>query len=200
MSTHAATLRCTVRGIGGAASDVILFNGRNDGARDITWDGLGGDARLAAPGRYEVLVVGQSQIVSRADSAHIFLELTYDVESLEDTLGDLAARDLLPERYGRGAAAADLAKGAGVAAGALAIGGALASDQLGSNDVAPVVAGVALAAFELALQLAPTHIAALVGKGKSLSALERYQEALAVYEQAARLEPSNQTYYLKMQK
>ena len=158
VSTHAAALRCIVRGFGATAPDVVLFNDRNDGVREITWDGLGGDARLAPPGRYEVLVVGHSQIVNRADSAHIFLDLTHDVEPLEDTLPDLTAADLLPERYGHGTPATDLAKGAAVAVGALTISGALGSDQLGSNDVAPVVAGVALAAGVVAFVHRSSHL------------------------------------------
>lgn len=158
VSTHVAALRGIVRGFGGAAQDVMLFDGRNDGVREITWDGLGGDARLAAPGRYEILVAGQSQLASSADSARLYFDLTHDVEPLEDTLPDLTAADLPPARHRRDAAAADLAKGAGVAAGALAIAEALGSDQLGEGNTAPWVAGVALAAGLVAFVHRSSHM------------------------------------------
>lgn len=152
VTTHAAALRGTVRAVGGGGTESItLFVGRNEGARELAWDGLAGDDRLASPGRYEVLVIGLSRIVAQTDSARIYFDLAHEVEPLEDTLPPLAPGELLPERYREATAGLDLVKALGVAAGALAISGALANDRLGAGKEARWVAGAAvgtgLAAF-----------------------------------------------------
>jgi serine/threonine protein kinase len=49
----------------------------------------------------------------------------------------------------------------------------------------------ALAVFERMLQFATANVAAPVGKGKSLSALERYKEAEQAFQEIVRLEPGN---------
>ena len=145
VSTHAAALRGTVRGLGGTGQAVQLFAGRNEGIRQLTWDGLGGDARLAAPGRYEILVIGQSEILSRTDSARLYIDLLHEIEPLEDTLGSFGPAELLPERHRRGAGVLDFAKALGVAAGALLITEVFSNRQLGTGDEARWVAGVAVA-------------------------------------------------------
>jgi hypothetical protein len=144
VTTHAATLRGTIRAVGEAAS-ITLYDGTNEGARELAWDGLARDGRLAAPGRYEVLVIGLSQmIVARTDSARTYIDLAHDVERLDDTLHTLAAGELLPERYRDGAAGLDLVKGLSVAAGALLISGILTNERLGAGQEARWVAGAAV--------------------------------------------------------
>jgi tetratricopeptide (TPR) repeat protein len=49
----------------------------------------------------------------------------------------------------------------------------------------------ALVIFEQILQFAPSNVAALVGKSKSLAVLERFEEALQTIQEAVRLEPRN---------
>jgi len=145
VTTHAAALRGTLRVVGGDGTESItLFDGTNEGARELAWDGLTRDGRLAAPGRYEVLVIGVSQIVALTDSARVYVDLAHEVEPLEDTLSPLAPVDLLPERYRDATAGLDLVKTLGVAAGALAISGVLTNHRLGAGKEARWVAGAAV--------------------------------------------------------
>ena len=67
-----------------------------------------------------------------------------EVEPLEDTLPDLTAAELLPERRDRSIATGDLAKGLAIAATVLGIAHGLSSDDLGRDATAPtLVAGTA---------------------------------------------------------
>jgi len=50
LSTHAAALRVELRATG-ASTMLPLYAGDNDGPRELQWDGLLGDGRLAPPGR-----------------------------------------------------------------------------------------------------------------------------------------------------
>ena len=52
-----------------AGASFALFQGENEGAREVAWDGLTPDGRLAAPGRYMLLAVGRSHLLARTDSA-----------------------------------------------------------------------------------------------------------------------------------
>jgi len=142
VTTHAAMLRATMRALGGA-NYVVLYDGPNDGAREIGWNGLGPDGRLAPPGRYDLSVVGRSQITTQADSLRMYLDLQHDVEPLEDTLPALGDRELLPERHPESTAGNDLLKGLGVAVGALAVGSLLTNDRLGTGREGRIMAGAA---------------------------------------------------------
>lgn len=144
VTTHGAALRGTVRAVGGGADSITLFDGTNEGARELAWDGLARDGRLAAPGRYEVLVIGLSQIVAHTDSARTYIDLAHEVEPLEDTLPLLGPGELLPERYPESAAGLDLVKALGVAVGALAISGVLTNERLGTGNESRWVAGAAV--------------------------------------------------------
>ncbi|OLC09166.1 MAG: hypothetical protein AUH41_06110 [Gemmatimonadetes bacterium 13_1_40CM_66_11] len=142
VTTHAATLRATLRALGGT-DYVVLYEGPNDGAREIGWNGLGPDGQLASPGRYDLSVVGHSQIRAQVDSLRMYLDLQHDVQPLEDTLTAPGAGELLPERYSESTAGNDLLKGLGVAVGALAVGSLLANDRLGTGREGPIMAGAA---------------------------------------------------------
>lgn len=142
VTTHTATLRVTVRALGGTEY-VVLYDGSNDGAREIGWNGLGPDGRLAPPGRYDLSLVGRSQIRAQADSLRMYLDVQHDVEPFEDTLPAMADAELLPERHPEATAGNDLLKGLGVAAGALAVGSLLANDRLGTGHDGRIMAGVA---------------------------------------------------------
>lgn len=144
VSTHATTLEARVRAVGGPAGRV-LFSGASDGPREIPWDGLLADGRLASPGRYELIVVGRSGLVPRTDSARVFFDVAREVAPLEDTLQDLAAAALLPERAPRSAATRSLLEGLGVAGATLAVSAGLSNPGLrGSLRAgAGVVAGAA---------------------------------------------------------
>src|SRR3989442_9589566 len=142
VTIHAAVLRATLRALGDT-DYVVLYDGPNDGAREIGWNGLGPDGRLAPAGRYDLSLVARSQITAQADSLHMYLDLRHDVEPFEDTLPALSDRDLLPERHPESTAGKDLLKGLGVAVGALAVGGLVASDRLGTGREGPIIAGTA---------------------------------------------------------
>ncbi len=142
VTTHAALVRATMRALGGTEY-VVLYDGPNDGAREIGWNGLGPDGQLASPGRYDLTVVGRSQLTAQKDSLRMYLDLQHDVEPLEDTLPVVGAGDLLPERYAESTAGTDLLKTLGVAVGALAVGSLLGNDRLGTGHEGPIMAGAA---------------------------------------------------------
>jgi len=143
VTTHTAAVRAELRAAG-AGTGVVLFDSDADGVRELAWDGLGPGGRLASPGRYELHVDATSRLRDVQDSAHVYFDLRHDVRALEDTLPDLGAADLLPERASASAAAGEIATGIGVAAGALMISGLLANGTLdGAGSGAAVVAGVA---------------------------------------------------------
>lgn len=142
-TTHAAAVRAELRPAG-SANGVVLLAADVDGVRELAWDGLGSDGRLAPPGRYELHLDVTSRLRDARDSAHIYFDLRHDVRPPEDTLPDLAAADLLPERASASAAAGELAAGLAVAGGALAIAAFMPNGTLdGAGDGAAVVAGVA---------------------------------------------------------
>ncbi len=142
VTTHAATLRATLRALGDT-DYVVLYDGANNGAHEIAWNGLGPDGRLAPPGRYDLTVVGRSQLTAQADSLRMYLDLQHDVEPFEDTLPMLGTAELLPERHAESTAGNDLLKGLGVAVGALAVGSLLANDRLGTGHDGRIMAGAA---------------------------------------------------------
>ena len=157
-TTHAAAVRATLRAVG-ATDSLMLFEGVTEGARELAWNGLAADQRLAPPGRYEILVVGRSQVIARTDSTRVFLDIRHEVEPLEDTLPPLAPADLLPERHGDATAGNDLIKGLGVAAGALFLSALLSNDRLGEGNGGRWVAGTAAAAGVGAFLYRRRHLA-----------------------------------------
>lgn len=131
-TTHRARLRVELHAVEGARR--TLYDGDNDGLREVRWDGLLGDGALAPPGRYELDVIGASRLVLLTDTASAYLDVTQLHPPLEDTLAPFASGDLLPEQYPTSVATGDLLKGLGVAAGALLIQAALPSTRLGSGN------------------------------------------------------------------
>ena len=132
VTTHAASLHAELHNAV-ASSGVTLFDGESDGLREIPWNGLLGDGRLAPPGRYELLVAARSRLLERADSARVYFDLRHDAPPPEDTVEDLTDRELLPEQLPKSAARGDLLKGLAVGASALIISGALANGHLGGS-------------------------------------------------------------------
>lgn len=145
VTTHPASLRVTLRAIETqGAGPTVLFHGVNDGLREVSWDGLL-DGRLAPPGRYELAVFAQSELVHRSDSMRVYLTVSHDAPPLEDTLPDLTPAELLPERVEGGAGRGDLIKGLVVAAGAVTASTVVANGQVGHGGrvLAVVVGGTA---------------------------------------------------------
>jgi len=147
LSTHAAALRVELRATG-ASTVLPLYAGDNDGPRELQWDGLLGDGRLAPPGRYELLVTGSSRLNERRDSTRLYFSLDHDHSPLDDTLPALRSDELLPEQLPPGMARSELLKGFGLAAAALLIPRTLANGDLqgGGRTLAVGVAGVVSAA------------------------------------------------------
>ena len=130
VTTHPASLRVELRPVE-VQTAIVLFNQVNDGMRDVLWDGLLPDGRLAPPGRYELAVVGRSQLLARSDSVRVYFTLAHETPPLEDTLPELAPAQLLPELLQVSAGRRDLLKGLSVAVGALIVSSVAANGDLG---------------------------------------------------------------------
>src|SRR3989442_9694644 len=96
-TTHAASLRVELRLADGQTLPV-LYQGANDGVRDLPWDGLLADGHLAPPGRYALAVLARSSLLGRSDSTRVYFTVAQETPSLEDTLPALRPGELLPER------------------------------------------------------------------------------------------------------
>jgi hypothetical protein len=146
-TTHAAALLVLVQSLP-SGMPFAVFQGENEGVRDVAWDGLTLDGRLAEPGRYGLLVVARSRLSARTDSARVFFLVSHETASLEDTLADLGRGALLPERAGSPAARGEVAKGLLVAAGALLVSSVVVNHDLGGGQRggAMVVAGIGVMA------------------------------------------------------
>jgi len=129
LTTHAADLRVELRSAG-APAGLVLYQGITDGPRELQWDGLLSDGRLAATGRYELLLAGTSELTHRADSVRLYFSIQQDHAPLDDTLAALRPEDLLPEQHPAAMARAELFKGLGIAAAALVIPRTVANGQL----------------------------------------------------------------------
>src|SRR5207253_3214956 len=145
VATHAALVDVKLSAVGTGPRQ-SLFQGTMDGVREITWDGLFSDRRLASQGRYALAVAGRSRLTGTSDSARVYFDLRHEVAPLEDTLPALDRGALLPERISPEAARRDVAKGLGVAGAARAAGVIVAAAILG---------GAAPAGAQRALTVAP---------------------------------------------
>jgi len=132
LTTHRARLTVEMRSPSGARR--VLYDGENDGLREVRWDGLLGDGSLAPAGRYELDVIGTSRLVQITDTASVYLDVAHLHPPLEDTLPSFTPGDLLPEQYPLSVATGSLLKGLGVAAGALLVQNVLASRDLGAGS------------------------------------------------------------------
>jgi hypothetical protein len=168
LTSHESNMRLELR----SGSDVrqVLYVGTNTGLREIEWDGLLADGRLAPPGRYQLVLIGESRLLvvptPLTDSTRVFLELRHDHPPLEDTLPPLTGDQLLPEQHPSGAATRDLLKGVGVAAAALAIRNAVGGAQLAGNQIragavaaAGLTVGVAAFFYRQSHRAIPANIA-----------------------------------------
>lgn len=145
VATHTASVRCEIR-LGQQSLAFPLFAGEIQGLREIDWDGVLPSGQLAPSGRYAFVLLGRSATQGQADSATAYFDVLQEFAALEDTVPDLQARDLLPERYSSSAATGDLMKGLGIAAGAFLLAGVASNRDLGrSHGMASVTATAGLA-------------------------------------------------------
>jgi hypothetical protein len=147
LTTHAAAARAEIRPAGSSSPGTVLFDGENDGVRELSWPGTLTGGRLAPGGRYEFAVFAQSQLSQRRDSARVYFELVQEHGALEDTLPSLRPEELLPERHPPSAGRRDLAKGLGIALTAMVMPTLVGKPALnGDRGMATTVATVGAAA------------------------------------------------------
>lgn len=126
---------------------IVLFDGDVEGARDIPFNGLiPGSGGFIPSGIYELVITAQSRsIASGRDSSGSLIEIRHQVAPLEDTLGTLAAEQLLPERYPSSVASRSLVVGAAIGVSALVAGQVVARSTLeapSTHATAIAVAGL----------------------------------------------------------
>jgi hypothetical protein len=132
VTTHAAALDVSTRPVDGTGP-IALPVPEGEGVRELRWRGLRADGHLAAPGRYALVVAGTSPLSGRADSVVAWFDLSHDRPPLEDTLPALRPDELLPERHPRAAPVRLLARGLGIAGGALLLGRVVGNPTLGEG-------------------------------------------------------------------
>jgi hypothetical protein len=151
VTTHSGTLRAELR-VPGDTAGLVLFDRESDGLRELTWNGLLADGRLAPPGRYALTLTARSSTTGQSDSARVFFEVRHDRPALEDSISPLRADQLLPERYATSAAPSELAKGLAIALAAVtasSVGGRLGGSRAMAGTVAGTAGATGLAAFVL---------------------------------------------------
>ena len=143
VTTHPATLRVEVQPLDGGPAAVI-YDRETDGIREVGWNGAIAN-RLAAPGPYELRLIGRSTLNERVDSVALPFTLRHDFPTLDDTLPEIRPEQLLPERYPASAGRASLLKGVAVASVALIIPRIAGNGALrdGGNGLAATVATAA---------------------------------------------------------
>jgi hypothetical protein len=144
--THGAVLKAEIHGAGAGASErdaATLVDGDVAGPREVAWNGVLGDGRLAPPGRYVIVARARSTLTGREDSALVWLDVKHDRPALEDTLPPIAASELLPERYTRSAAGRELLRGVSIAAAAIVTQTVIADRRLGGGGGYAATVGVA---------------------------------------------------------
>jgi hypothetical protein len=144
--THGAMLKAELHGAGAGATErdaATLVEGDVAGPREVAWNGVLGDGRLAPPGRYVIVARARSALTGREDSALVWLDVRHDRPALEDTLASIPAAELLPERYTRSAAGRELLRGASVAAAAIVTQSVITDRRLGGGGGYAATIGIA---------------------------------------------------------
>lgn len=146
LTTHAARLSVAAHGAGGnltAADEATLLQAEVDGLREIPWNAVLRDGRLAPPGRYVLHAAGLSALTGGADTTRVWFDVRHEREALEDTLPALGPSDFLPERHSTAVAGRDLLRGLGMAGAAMLAHLLVADRQLGGGGVYAGTAAIA---------------------------------------------------------
>lgn len=147
LTTHAATARADIRPAGSMTTGTVLFDGENDGVRELAWAGTLGGGRMAPTGRYELAVFAESRLNRRHDSTRVYFDLVQEHAALDDTLPSLRRDELLPERQPPSAGRRDLAKGLSVALVAIVMPSLIGNSNLNEGrGMAMSAAGAGTAA------------------------------------------------------
>ena len=133
LTTHGATTRAEIRSAGSTEPGAVLYEGDNDGLREVQWTGTLANGRLAPTGRYEFVVLAESKVNNRRDSTRVYFDLQQEFPALEDTMPSLRADELLPERHPPSAGRRDLAKGFGVALTAMLLPSVVGNADLNAS-------------------------------------------------------------------
>lgn len=144
--THGALVTAVLHGAGAGATAqdaATLLEGEVAGPREVTWNGVLGDGRLAPAGRYALVARARSLLTARQDSALVWLDVRHDRPALEDTLPPIPASELLPERYTRSAAGRELLRGASLAAAAIVTQSVISDRRLGGGGGYAATVGIA---------------------------------------------------------
>lgn len=157
LTTHSARLHVELRAASGARR--VLYDGDNDGLREVRWDGLLASGSLAPAARYQLDVIGESRLLRLIDTASTYLDVAWLHPPLEDTLLALGPGDLLPEQYPASVATGNLLRGLAVAAGALLTQTALTSSGLGSGNalLSGAVAGAGAVTGVVSFSIRQSH-------------------------------------------
>ena len=131
VSTQQTQLHVDVRAAVSDSAAVVLLDRESDGVRELPWNGRLADGRLVSPGRYALFVRARAAS-GMSDSARLLFEIAHDHPLLENSIPAPVGAQLLPERYPASAGTIDFARGAGLAAIALAIP-ALGNSHLGER-------------------------------------------------------------------
>jgi hypothetical protein len=154
VTTHAANIRVEVVS---AMEDLplrfTLFEGPNDGPREVLWGGQLPRGGLIPLGTYELVVTGTSAADQRLrDSVSTLFDVDHLLPSaLEDTLPELSGAQLLPENLPPSAATRDLLKGLGLGAASVAssafLGSQFGESRMLSSSVAVIGVAAGIYAF-----------------------------------------------------
>jgi hypothetical protein len=98
----------------------ILFDGTNEGLREIRWTGIMNNGQLADSALYELRAIGRDATSQVPTTDRQMFRVEYAFQPLEDTLRAFTQTDLLQERIPSSAPWLDLAKGSFVAAASIA--------------------------------------------------------------------------------
>jgi len=99
----------------------LLYQGDNEGPRDIAWNGLLRNGQRSDSALYELRAMARLANSSFPTVERQLFRIEYAYAPLEDTLPAIATSDLLPENYPAAAPFRDLIKGATVAVSAIAL-------------------------------------------------------------------------------
>jgi hypothetical protein len=131
VSTQQTQLHVDVRGAASDSAATVLLDRESDGVRELPWNGRLADGRLVSPGHYALFLRARAPS-GASDSTRLLFDIAHEHPPLEDLIPVPVGAQLLPERYPASAGTIDFARGAGLAAIALAIP-ALGNSRLGER-------------------------------------------------------------------
>ncbi|HJQ22078.1 MAG TPA: hypothetical protein VJ867_17170 [Gemmatimonadaceae bacterium] len=121
ISTQRANLIVEVIKQADTTQKEALFQGDNDGPREIPWNGLLRNGQRADSTFYDLRVRARQPGANAETVERQLFKIEHVFEPLEDTLPSIAQSDLLPEQYPQSSPWRDLIKGSSLALTAVAL-------------------------------------------------------------------------------